>query len=102
MNQFDQAVIDAYFSAVIADYNRMSTRQDMQDEFRDGLRIEYGKKYAKVIQRHSVHSFIVLQDDPQFKRGDILKAASWSVPAKNFSRGNILRGEFQNVRWTGA
>ena len=28
--------------------------------------------------------------------------ASWSAPAKNFARGNILEKTFGRVSWTGA
>jgi hypothetical protein len=34
------------------------------------------------------------------KKGDILKAASWNMPAQNAARGNIF-GDYI-VRWTGA
>lgn len=113
MNKFDQAVIDAYFAYLVTDYigfmdypdeldEKKEIAAKMVDEYRNGLRIEYGKKYAKVIKGGSVHTFIQLEDDANFKRGDILKAASWKVPAKNFKRGNILTGDFKNVRWTGA
>ena len=37
---------------------------------------------------------------PMFKKGDILKAASWSAPAKNRARGNILEGNYP-IQWTG-
>lgn len=75
-------------------------RQQMIQEYNDGLRYEFGKKYIKVIDRTSVHSFIVMNDDGKFKRGDILKPASWRTPARNFARGNIF-GEY-TIRWTGA
>ena len=101
-DKFDQALIDAYFSHIITDYNFMSRDQEMQDSFRNGLTIEYGKKYAKVIQDGSAHSFVQLVDDAKFKRGDVLKANSWKAPAKNFSRGNILTGDFGRISWTGA
>lgn len=71
-------------------------------EFKANLRIEEGKKYIKVIHNSSVHSFIVIEDDAKFKRGDILKAASWRAPAKNFARGNILDKNYGSVSWTGA
>lgn len=74
--------------------------QEMIQEYNDGLRYEIGKKYIKVIDRNSVHSFIVMNDEGKFKRGDILKAASWRSPARNFARGNIF-GEY-TIRWTGA
>jgi hypothetical protein len=71
-------------------------------EFKANLRFEEGNKYIKVIQDKSVHSFIVKKDDNKFKAGDILKAASWAAPAKNFARGNILNNNYNNVTWTGA
>jgi hypothetical protein len=42
----------------------------------------------------------VKEDMPKFKKGTILKAASWAAPAKNYGRGNILDGNY-DVRWTG-
>jgi hypothetical protein len=71
-------------------------------EFKKSIRIEEGKKFIKVIKDTSVHSFIVIADDGKFKRGDILKAASWRAPAKNFARGNILNNNYANISWTGA
>jgi hypothetical protein len=79
---------------------------EIVSEFCAGLTIEEGSKYIKVVTNHSgqrsVHSFIVKKDDGKFKAGDILKAASWAAPAKNFSRGNVLTGNFGSVRWAGA
>lgn len=81
-------------------------RTEMASRFCAGLTTEEGRKYIKVVAggrgQRSVHSFIVKQDDGKFLAGDILKAASWAQPAKNFSRGNVLRGDFKAVRWTGA
>jgi hypothetical protein len=47
------------------------------------LTVTYGKKYAKIIDRNSVSAFVDLST------GDILKAASWKIPAKH-ARGNVL------------
>lgn len=77
-------------------------RNRMIQEFIDSVRTEEGSKYIKVITGTSVHSFIVKQDNGKFKTGDILKAASWSAPAKNFSRGNILTKNYGQISWTGA
>lgn len=77
-------------------------RNRMIQEFIESVRIEEGSKYIKVITGTSVHSFIVKQDNGKFKTGDILKAASWSAPAKNFSRGNILTKNYGQISWTGA
>ena len=38
-------------------------------------------------------------DDAKFKKGDILKAASFNSPARNQARGNIF--EKYSVAWTG-
>jgi len=107
-----------YLEAIKADYRKWSNTENMNDydrvnsvrgkmtkEFEEGLTIEEGQVYLKVIttrsgSSRSVHSFIVKEDGPKFKRGDILKAASWKAPAKNQARGNIF-GEYR-VRWTGA
>ena len=77
-------------------------RQEMIAEFEAGVRYEIGKKFIKVITGSSVHSFIVFKDDGKFKKGDILKAATWRAPAKNFARGNLLEGDVKRVTWTGA
>jgi hypothetical protein len=66
-----------------------------------------GSKYIKITTGGSVWGFIVnTKNDKKFKYGDLLKAASWKAPARNFARGNViddtvedLRGK--SVRWTG-
>lgn len=72
------------------------------DEYYETIRYQEGSKYIKVIQGSSVHSFIVKQNSGKFRRGDILKPASWKAPAMNFARGNVLDGTLDRVRWTGA
>ena len=110
--------IQAYLDYIIANYqqwqnmcNAMTSdevakriRDQMFEEFKQGLEVQEGSKYIKIIQNRSVHSFIVKKDtkDGKFKTGDILKAASWAAPAKNFKRGNILTGDFGTTSWTGA
>ena len=73
-------------------------------EFKNGIDHIRGSKYIKVIRKDnqtSVHSFIVnIHNDKKFKYGDILKAANWKTPARNFARGNIF--EEYKVKWTGA
>ena len=73
-------------------------------EFKNSLDYRFGSKYIKIVTNNggeSVHSFIVCTDnDKKFKYGDILKAASWKTPARNFARGNVF--EEYKVRWTGA
>jgi len=70
-------------------------------EYTNSIRSKKGKKYVKVIQRNSVHCFIVAtSDDEQFNLGDVLKAESWSRPARNRARGNVFTGF--RIEWTGA
>lgn len=103
-----QEAIDALLEKIKADYRSMGGsdpsphRQQMIREFEQSVRIEAGMKYLKVIAGSSVHSFICLQDNGKFKRGDILKPASWRGPATNFARGNVLDGTLDRIRWTGA
>ena len=92
-----------YLEHIYADYCEFTDGEKFRARFAEGLEFKMGKKYVKVIHNRSVHSFIVnVHDDPKFKFGDILKAASWSTPAKNFARGNILEGNFRGIPWMGA
>ena len=68
---------------------------------------ERGRKFIKVVKTSwgstSVHSFICIQPHGKFQFGDILKAAGWAAPAKNFARGNVLNpNSYANHKWTGA
>ena len=106
--------INSYLNYIFEDYKTWSRpedapdevsrkiREDMTKEFGNKLRYTEGNKYIKVIQGTSVHSFIVKEDGKKFKKGDILKAASWNAPATNFARGNILTFNYGTVRWPGA
>lgn len=106
--------LDAYIAHILADYRNFfgEPKDDVQRQVREKMienhkiELEYGSKYLKVVTntgtQRSVHSFICLKDNGKFKTGDILKAASWAAPAKNFARGNLLEGKFSNVTWTGA
>jgi hypothetical protein len=107
MDSFTAIQLNAYLEHIRKDYAGFmppdtDVRKEMVAEFNKSVRVEEGRKYYKVIDRNSVHSFICKEDMGRFKRGDILKAASWAAPAKNFARGNILLGTWAAVRWTGA
>jgi hypothetical protein len=102
--------LNAYLEAIKTDYRKWSDYKDGSVDqsildasivrFEAGLRIVETQLYYKVISGSGVHSFIVKADGSKFKRGDILKAASWKVPAKNQARGNLFT-EYR-IRWTGA
>lgn len=72
-------------------------------ELREGLEIEEGRKYYKIIRNdhgRSVWGFIVKEDGPKFRKGDILKAAGFKAPATNAARGNIIDGGYK-ISWSG-
>ena len=78
----------------------------MEENYCNGLTVTEGSRYYKIIsEKHgqrSVNGFIVKAGDKKFLEGDMLKAAGWAEPARNFARGNVLDGYRVNeVRWTG-
>ena len=77
-------------------------RDRMIAEFNDSVRVIMGVKYLKVVASDGAHSFIVMKADGKFRCGDVLKAASWASPAKNFARANVFDGNFMNISWAGA
>ena len=81
-----------------------TVKDEMTEKFCKSISIKEGQKYYKVLTDNSVHSFIVKKDSiirgKDFKRGDMLKAASWASPTLNCARGNIF-GAY-DVQWTGA
>tara|TARA_R100001377_G_scaffold66355_1_gene41594 strand:- start:5 stop:385 length:381 start_codon:yes stop_codon:yes gene_type:complete len=79
------------------------TNKDMIARFNDKIKFKVGNKYIKVFSEGgSVWGFVVNTDnDKKFKKGDLLKAAGYSAPTRNFARGNILEGGYTS-RWTGA
>lgn len=92
--------------SAIARGKRTGTAGELDDvnrrmiaEFEAGMRVEEGRKYVKIIKDNSVWGFVVKADGGKFKRGDILKAASWASPATNYARGNVFDG--YRINWTG-
>ena len=98
-NRFTTDISDPNFQA------ESSFRDELYRKFADSYEERWGSKFLKIIVNDSVHSFIVLVDTGKFRRGEILKAASYKAPALNFSRGDILSPESYesgSVTWTGA
>lgn len=111
INELENEVIvnlNEYLEHIKADYRKFykgrndEVAQKMIADFENGIRIERGSKYIKVITGSSVHSFVCYRDLGKFTKGDILKAASWRSPARNFARGNVCAKDFSGVTWTGA
>jgi hypothetical protein len=91
-------------------FNRERSRfnNEMIENYCNGLEVTEGSRYWKIIgsngggSQRSVKGFIVKAGDKKFREGDMLKAAGWAAPARNFARGNVLDGRGVNeVRWTG-
>jgi ribulose bisphosphate carboxylase small subunit len=106
--------LEEYLNHIRNDYSRWTlqsptdVRIRMEEEFRKTLHFEVGSKYIKVIttsfggHQRSVHSFICRKPVGKFAAGDILTAAGWTGPARNFARGNILDRNFGTISWCGA
>ena len=76
---------------------------NMVDEFKNGWKIKKGSKYTKISTRNGGNAwgFVVnTNTDKKFKKGDLLKCAGYSAPARNAARGNVLEGGFA-INWTG-
>ena len=66
------------------------------------IRFDRGSKFYKCVVDKSAHSFICRVAHDKWKVGDVLKSASWSAPAKNFVRGNVLSQTYNsNFSWAG-
>lgn len=89
--------LQEYVAHLQADYDKHYNRREFYYEFH--------RKYVHIISKddnqRSSHSWVMINDDKQFKAGDILKSASWKAPSRNFKRGNVLTGDFTNIRWAG-
>ena len=113
------SLINSYLETIKSDYATSMRRGEKTDtmksvsekmikEFVEGLHFTVGQKYIRVVtsngHQRSVHSFIVnTYEDNKFQFGDILKAAGWATPARNFRRGNVFETDsYSQTRWTGA
>lgn len=103
--------LEVLTQCIVKDYEMWNSRSPYGDEdikaervqeFADKIEIAEGSKYIKILTGGSVWGFVVKTDkDKKFRQGDILKAASWSTPARNKPRGNVLDENYSWVRWTG-
>ena len=99
---FDEAM-DNLLAEIQVNYNKWGASSGI-DKTLD-LKLKPGRKFVKVIEGNRVWGFVAKVDGvhkgvPMLK-GDILKAAGWSAPAKH-SRGSIFDSEtHQSFSWTG-
>ena len=81
-----------------------SPNTDRVNQFRDGLKINSGRKFDKVIEQNRVWGFIAKTDGVHkgipHKKGDVFKAAGWRAPAK-WARGSIFDTNSNWYSWTG-
>lgn len=106
-NEYDMDLaLTEYMDAIQADYDKFSSKlykSSNNPSPRLNVTIKTGSKFYKVIVDGSVHSFVCKKAHDKWVVGDVLKAASWAQPAKNFIRGNVLTQQYINdIRWTGA
>jgi hypothetical protein len=102
-HDMDMALTE-YADHLRADYGRWSGEGNV---VRYDVEFKRGQKFIKVINTDSfggrrVHSFVCVKAHDKWAVGDILKAAGWAAPAKNFARGNVLSKDYGATRWTGA
>ena len=93
--------------AMYADHLTADYYKDKSTEFSYQVSFKRGRKFVKImctsLGAQSVSGFVCIEPHDKWKFGDILKAASWATPAKNFARGNILDTKsYASHRWTGA
>ena len=85
-----QVRLDLYVGMIQKKVNRYFEINEFTFADPPQVMIDYGKKYAKVVNvdqlngSRSVHTFVNMLN------GDILKSGGWSKPAKNGVRGNIF------------
>ena len=99
---FDEAM-DTLLVKIQEDYDKWGSRANIDKKM--DLSLKPGRKFIKVVHSNSVWGFVAKVDGvhkgvPMLK-GDILKAATWSQPAKH-SRGSIFDKEMhKSFSWTG-
>ena len=99
---FDEAM-DTLLVKIQEDYDKWGSRANIDKKM--DLSLKPGRKFIKVVHDNSVWGFVAKVDGvhkgvPMLK-GDILKAAGWSQPAKH-SRGSIFDSEMhKSFSWTG-
>lgn len=102
LNALVEEIKEDYMKSTSRGYTKelSDINKRMINEFNEGIEIQEGRKYIKVLTNRSVWGFIMKEDDKKFKAGDILMAAGFNAPARNKPRGNVFTN-LSWVRWTG-
>ena len=95
---FDEAM-DNLLVKINEDYEKRFSHRTIN------LSLKPGRKFIKVVEGNRVWGFVAKIDGTHkglpMAKGDILKAAGWSAPAKH-SRGSIFDAEMhKSFSWTG-
>ena len=103
LGELEQRMIESYQQFMPLRQEKIidQVRENMQEEYKNGIRYAPGRKFLKVIcisNQATVWGFINLKHD-KFNEGDILKSAGWNGPALNKARGNIFKD--YTIAWTG-
>lgn len=97
---FNQSHLDAFAAAIKNNYVEYCGDGEFSKNNPVYISFEEGKKYIRVVRslasQRSCHSFI------EIATGDVWKAASWKVPAKNKPRGNVTKLTPNIIQWTSA
>jgi hypothetical protein len=84
------------------DHNQKKVWVHWYDEYKVATEFKIGRTYVKLIHKGSAKGFIVIsKKDKKFEYGDLLMAASWAAPARNFARGNVFTNMPDVIQWTG-
>ena len=70
--------------------------EDKPDLIEFEYELEEEKSYNLIIKRSGKTKNQTIINE----KGDILKANTWTAPAKNGARGNVLKGNYK-IKWTG-
>lgn len=105
-NEYDMDLaLTEYMDKIQLDYDSFNEHLERSGypnpDPRLNIQIDRGSKFYKVVVNKSVHSFVCKKAHDKWQVGDILKAASWKAPAKNFVRGNVLTQKYTSLRWSG-
>ena len=92
---------------MVRDYGMFCDRALEGKVLGQGYYFEDGRNYIKIVKHNgegehrSTAGWIVKKDTKKFRKGDMLKSASWKAPATNFARGNVFDDMPVEIRWTG-